>query len=172
MKSESLAHIKIHGVDIILAAIAAAVLSTLAQMLLWWIHDDGVIQSLLRDSRFAAAIVLGRGVLSSPASFDPLVIGIAALVHAFLSFAYCAVLALAIQRHALPANIATGAIFGLVLYVINLHGFTTIFPWFIESRGWITLAAHLVFGSTAAHIYGNLTTMQQASLQGPAANFE
>jgi hypothetical protein len=161
MKSTTVARIKIHGLSIILASFGAGVLSTLAQMLLWLIHGDGVIQSLLRDARFAAAIVMGRGVLHPPVSFDPLIMGVAALVHAFLSFVYCAILALAIHKHAESANIATGAFFGLGLYVINLHGFTAIFPWFIESRGWITFAAHLVFGSAAAIIYLKLIPMPQ-----------
>ncbi|MGA8147390.1 MAG: hypothetical protein WB870_07435 [Gallionellaceae bacterium] len=46
---------------------------------------------------------------------------------------------------AIPAYVA-GVGFGVALYVVNLYGFTAIFPWFAQSRGWITLIAHGVFG--------------------------
>ena len=34
----------------------------------------------------------------------------------------------------------------MVLYAVNLHGFTLLFPWFVAARGGITLTAHIVFG--------------------------
>lgn len=66
MKSMTVACIKTHGFSVLLASIGAGTVSTLAQMLLWSIQGDAVIQSLLRDARFAAAIVMGRGVLPPP----------------------------------------------------------------------------------------------------------
>ena len=49
-----------------------------------------------------------------------------------------------------------GAVFGLLLYLINFHLLTQVFPWFRELRGWITLTAHLVFGISAALLYWKL----------------
>ena len=46
-----------------------------------------------------------------------------------------------------------GAGFGAGLYVVNLYGFTAVFPWFAEVRDWVTFAAHVVFGVTAAVTY-------------------
>jgi hypothetical protein len=37
-------------------------------------------------------------------------------------------------------------VFGLLLYGVNMYGFTAAFAWFEACRDWITLAAHLVFG--------------------------
>lgn len=58
--------------------------------------------------------------------------------------------------------VAVGAAFGLVLYGVNMYGFTIVFPWFEAARDWITAAAHVVFGMTAAGVYQRLTTAKQA----------
>jgi hypothetical protein len=34
------------------------------------------------------------------------------------------------------------------LYALNMYGFTALFPWFIATRDWITLCAHIVFGAS------------------------
>lgn len=140
-------------VPILWAAFGAAVVSTLVELLLWWIRGEGVTQNLFRDARLTAAIVMGRGVLQPHPGFDPLVMGVATLVHFSLSLAYTAVLARAVRSLTLPSALLVGTGFGLILYGINLHGFTAIFPWFIPVRGVTTLVAHLVFGITAAAIY-------------------
>ncbi|KWI73990.1 hypothetical protein [Burkholderia ubonensis] len=134
---------------ILWAALCAAVGSTWVELLLWWLHGDDAVRNLYRDARLTAAIVMGRRVLGPPAGFEPLVMGMATLVHFALSLAYTAVLAVAIHR----LSLLVGAVFGLLLYGINLYGFTEIFPWFVPVRGAITLAAHLAFGITAAATY-------------------
>ncbi|MGU7780065.1 sodium:proline symporter [Burkholderia sp. PU8-34] len=140
-------------VPIFWAAFGAAVVSTVVELLLWAIAGDDVIRNLIRDARLTAAIVMGRRVLASPGGFDPLVMGVATVVHFSLSLAYTAVLAKVVRSMSLWAALVAGGAFGLVLYGINLHAFTAIFPWFIPVRGVITLAAHLAFGITAAAIY-------------------
>lgn len=47
------------------------------------------------------------------------------------------------------------------LYAVNLYGFTALFPWFAQLRDWITIAAHLVFGVTAASVYRWLETRRK-----------
>ncbi|KVO92247.1 sodium:proline symporter [Burkholderia ubonensis] len=138
---------------ILWAALCAAVVSTWVELLLWWLHGDDAVRNLYRDARLTAAIVMGRRVLGPPAGFEPLVMGMATLVHLFLSLAYTAVLAVAIHRLSLRPALLVGAVFGLLLYGVNLYGFTEIFPWFVPVRGAITLAAHLAFGITAAAAY-------------------
>ncbi|WGS47873.1 sodium:proline symporter (plasmid) [Burkholderia sp. JSH-S8] len=140
-------------VPIFWAAFGAAVASTVVELPLWWLAGDDVVRNLMRDAHLTAAIVMGRGVLASPAGFDPLVMGVATVVHCALSLAYTAVLANVVRGMSLRSALVTGGAFGLVLYGLNLHAFTAIFPWFIPVRGVITLVAHLGFGITAAAIY-------------------
>jgi hypothetical protein len=140
-------------VPVLWAAFGAAAGSTVVELLLWPIAGDDAIGNLLRDTRLTAAIVMGRGVLGASAGFDPLVMAAATLVHLALSLVYAAVLAKVIRNLSLAAALLAGAAFGLILYGVNLYAFTAIFPWFIPVRGAVTLAAHLVFGVTAAAAY-------------------
>ena len=135
------------------AGIAAGVVSTLAQVLLWASFTDAFPSALFRDSRLAAAILMGRDVLPPPASFDLSIMLIAACVHFTLSVVYGVMLAIMISRAAMGITVLIGAGFGAALYAVNLYGFTAIFPWFAEVRDWITLAVHVVFGVTAAATY-------------------
>lgn len=140
-------------VSILWAAFGAAVGSTVVELLLWAIAGDDAVQNLFRDARLTAAIVMGRSVLGASRGFDPLVTGVATLVHAMLSLAYAAVLARLVHGLSCVAALFAGGAFGLLLYGVNLYGFTAIFPWFIPVRGAITLIAHLIFGITAAAVY-------------------
>lgn len=140
-------------VPIFCAAFVAAVASTAVELPLWWMAGDDVIRNLIRDANLTAAIVMGRRVLEPPAGFDPLVMGVATVVHLSLSLAYTAVLAKVLHRMSFRSALVAGGAFGLVLYGVNLHAFTAIFPWFIPVRGMITFVAHLGFGITAAATY-------------------
>jgi hypothetical protein len=144
------------GVDVVAAVsagVAAGILATVVQIVLWAIFTDALPAILYRDSRFAAAIVLGPGVLPPPASFDRQIILIATLVHFALSIAYALMLAWLIADLRIRTSLLTGAAFGLSLYTVNMYGFTTVFPWFASSRDWITAVAHLVFGMVLAAVY-------------------
>lgn len=138
---------------ILWAAFGAAVASTVIELLLWAIVGDDAVRNLLRDARLTAAIVMGRDVLGSSGGFDPLVMGVATVVHAALSLVYAAVLARLVHGLSCRATLLAGGAFGLLLYGVNLYAFTAIFPWFIAVRGEITLLAHLVFGVAAAAVY-------------------
>ena len=78
---------------------------------------------------------------------------VATVVHFSLSVAYAVALAVAIRRFRFGAAIVAGAIFGLLLYLLNLYGFTLLFPWFVATRGWITAIAHAVFGAASGAAY-------------------
>ena len=92
-------------------------------------------------------------MLPPPATFGVLIVLIATLIHFALSIAYGFALAYLLARSGRGASTLTGALFGLALYAVNLYGFTTLFPWFAQARGWITITAHLIFGVTAADVY-------------------
>ncbi len=132
------------------AGLAAGAVATVAQMALWRLASLPLREMLLRDTRLAAAILMGRRVLSAPETFDWIVLCAASVVHIALSIIYGLVLApLAVRLNLRPA-LAAGALFGLLLYGVNMYGFTAVFPWFEASRDWITVTAHLVFGVTLA----------------------
>ncbi|MEO8566991.1 MAG: sodium:proline symporter [Betaproteobacteria bacterium] len=123
------------------------------QIVLWAIFTDALPAILYRDSRFAAAIVMGRGVLPPPASFDAGIMLIAAVVHFALAIAYAGLLAWLIADLRMRSSLLAGAVFGLSVYALNMYGFTVVFPWFASSRDWITAATHLVFGMVLAGVY-------------------
>ncbi len=139
------------------AGVAAGIVSTLAQIALWLIFSDAFPAILFRDARLTAAIVMGRGVLPPPASFDWRVMLAATLVHFALSMLYGLILSWLMSRLATPLSTIVGAAFGLILYAANMYGFTVVFPWFEAARDWITLASHLVFGVVAALVYRALS---------------
>jgi hypothetical protein len=135
------------------AGIAAGIVSSAVEIVLWRIFADTLPQILYRDTRFAAALVLGPQVLGRTGPPDAHVVVAATIVHFTLSVVYAIVLArLIVRLHAGTALLA-GAIFGAVLYAINMYGFTAIFPWFAADRDAITAIAHVVFGVVAAECY-------------------
>jgi hypothetical protein len=144
------------GVDVVAAisaGVVAGILATVVQIVLWAIFTDALPAIFYRDSRFAAAIMLGPGVLPPPASFDKQILLVATLVHFALSIAYALMLACLIADLRTWTSLLAGAAFGLGLYAVNMYAFTAVFPWFASSRDWITAVTHLVFGMTLAAVY-------------------
>lgn len=135
------------------AGMAAGIFSTIAQILLWWLFWDALPSILYRDARFAAAIILREGVLLSPVTLDWRVMFIATWVHFGLSIIYAIVLSWLIHRLDIKNALIAGGLYGLGLFTINMYGFVIIFPWFVETRDWITVTAHVVFGVSAACVY-------------------
>jgi uncharacterized membrane protein YagU involved in acid resistance len=103
--------------------------------------------------RMIAAIVMGRGVLPPPASFDLGVMMVALIVHLVLSIVFALILAWLIYRVGTGVALLIGAAFGLLLYLVNFYGFTAVFPWFAEARNWVSVFTHVVFGFVAAWAY-------------------
>ena len=95
------------------AGIAAGILSTLVQIVLWLVFTDALPAILFRDARLAAAIVMGRVALSLPETFDVELMLVATLVHFALSVAYGLILSRLIARLCMPASLLVGAVFGL-----------------------------------------------------------
>jgi hypothetical protein len=96
---------------------------------------------------------MGPDVLPPPAKFDAHVMLVATFIHFALSIAYGLVLSALIFRLSTWLSLVIGATFGLVVYAVNMYGFTAFFPWFEATRDWITLTAHIVFGISAAAAY-------------------
>lgn len=134
------------------AGLAAGTVATAVQMLLWWSASYPPLGMLLRDARLAAAIVLGPSVLPPPVSFDWSVLLAASAIHFVLSIAYGLLLMRLVARLAPWPAMLAGTAFGLLLYVVNMYGFTLLFPWFDASRDWITAVAHAAFGATGAAV--------------------
>jgi hypothetical protein len=149
-----------------LAAVAAAVASTLIQILLWWGFTDASPWPLLaRDARLTAAMVMGQAVLPPSGGFDPIVWLVAAFIHFVLSVIYAAIVAYPASRCGIAVGMIIGTAAGVMIYIVNLYGFTAIFPWFVQSRGGITLLAHAVFGMTLAGTYMALRKNRRKSIR-------
>lgn len=147
-----------------LAGVVAGVVATGVQLALWWGANFPVTSMLLRDSRLAAAIVLGPGVLPPPATFDWQVMLIASALHFLLSIIYGLALAFFMIRLPRLSGILAGSLFGLALFSMNMYGFTALFPWFVLSRDWITAAAHVAFGLSGALAYPALHGLRRSVL--------
>jgi hypothetical protein len=108
--------------------------------------------------RMIAAMALGPSVLPPPPTFDLGVFMVAMAIHFVLSIAYAFAFAGAISRWDLEIgmSIVAGAVFGLILYVVNFYAFTGLFPWFADARGWIGIISHAVFGAVLAWTYCRL----------------
>jgi cytochrome c oxidase subunit 2 len=114
-----------------------------------------------RTSHMIAPIFIGAdAVRSTGFDFSVGIVAIALAVHYVLGIAFGLVLAAIMVPLHLDATVrralVTGAVFGLILYVVNFFGMVRWFPWLADLRGWATIAAHLVFGMVAALLYRKL----------------
>ena len=112
-----------------------------------------------RISALVAALAMGPTALESTGpNFD--VLAVALVTHYVLGVVFGLVLGFLIGRLHYEQSAGMmqvlGALFGAVLYFVNFHVMTAVFPWFVELRGWATLIAHLVFGMTASLLYWKL----------------
>jgi uncharacterized protein YndB with AHSA1/START domain len=130
----------------LLVGLLAGSAATVVQLMLWWLTGVPLLETIWRDSRLTAAIVLGQSILLPPTAFRWDVLLAATLVHFALSMACAVIPAAFARRRSALATLALGAIYGVLIYGVNLYGFTLLFPWFEVARGWVTLVAHLVFG--------------------------
>lgn len=134
----------------VLSGLIAGAVFMMLEMLLVPLLLDG---SPWAPPRMIAAIVMGPGVLPPPATFSLSILLAAMAVHFPLSIGFAVVLGALISRVRLAPALAIGAVFGLVLYVVNFYGLTAVFPWFAMARNWLSIAAHAVFGIVAAWAY-------------------
>jgi hypothetical protein len=152
-------HLEHRTPDLVAAAASGFVAGAILMVLeLFW-------ASIVQDrnpwviSHKITAIVMGSDVLRS-GEFSVGVVGVALIIHYVLGIAFGLVLAAIIAPFHFDSSIgmslAVGAVFGLILYLINFFVLTSIFPWFADMRGWPTLFANLIFGMALAVIYMKL----------------
>ncbi|MEP7063310.1 MAG: sodium:proline symporter [Betaproteobacteria bacterium] len=112
------------------AAVGAGVLAgtgaTVVEIALWSIFTDELPRVFCRDARFAAAIVMSPEVLSPLYRTGGRLLAIAALLHFTLSIGYGMLVARVTKDRGLFASILIGAAFGLLLYAVNMYGFTRV----------------------------------------------
>jgi hypothetical protein len=137
---------RVNPLMLLLSGIVAGIVATIAQLILWWLADTPILATLLRDAQLTAAIVMGSGVLPPPMTAQWDILLVATMLHFGLSVIYAILPAHFAGRLNARQALLGGAAYGMAIYAINLHGFTAIFPWFVVSRDWVTLAAHAVFG--------------------------
>lgn len=135
---------------VLVVGLGAGVISTAAQLALWTLAGMPVFETLFRDARLTAALILGAAVLPPPSTPRWDILLAATLIHFALSIAYALVPAYLVGRLTTLRAIVGGASYGLAVYAINMYGFTLLFPWFAVARDWVTLATHVVFGITLA----------------------
>ncbi|MEW6165917.1 MAG: SRPBCC family protein [Pseudomonadota bacterium] len=131
------------------AGLLAGVLATGVQLVLWWLAGMPVMETLWRDTRLTAAILLGPAALAPPWAIWLL----AASIHFTLSAGYGLAFARPVARLPTGRALLAGGACGALLYAVNLHGFTLLFPWFAAARGWITGLTHIAFGVLLAAGY-------------------
>lgn len=138
--------VQVNRLMVVMVGIGAGTLATFAQMLLWWLAGSPILETLFRDARLTAALLMGPGVLPPPSTARWDILVVATLIHFALSIAYALVPAMLAPRRSVGPAIVAGACYGLGIYLVNLYGVTLLFPWFSVARDGATLLAHLVFG--------------------------
>jgi hypothetical protein len=131
---------------VLFVGLGAGVIATVAQLFLWWLSEMPLLETLFRDTRLTAALVMGPAVLPPPSTAQWDILLVATLVHFALSVVYALIPAYLSRRLRIGPALLVGALYGLAIYLVNLYGFTLLFPWFTVARDWITLVAHLIFG--------------------------
>lgn len=140
----------ISGKAVLVAGVAAGVVFLVLEMILAPLFM-GV--SAWVPPRMIAAITMGRSALPPPDTFDSGAVSAALVIHFALSLAYALAFAFVAKGRSLVTDTLLGAVFGLLLYVVNFYGFVLMFPWFAEARHWVTIVAHLAFGAVLGATY-------------------
>lgn len=102
-----------------------------------------------------AAIGMGKGVLPPPATFNTIIMMVAMLIHLGLSVIFAFLFALIGRGRAVGMAIGLGAVFGLVVYLVNFYGMNMIFPWFAMARGWVGIFADVIYSAVLDWVYAS-----------------
>lgn len=136
------------------AAIVAGAVFMMLEMIMVPVFMGG---SPWGPPRMIAAIGIGKGVLPPPATFDVGIMMVAMLIHFGLSFILAFLFAFMARGRTIGMVTMMGAIFGLVLYLVNFYGMTEVFPWFVMARGWIGIFAHIMYGTVLGLVYASIS---------------
>ena len=150
MTTQPLAKPRLHAGAAVIAGLIAGAVFLMLEMLMVPMFLAG---SPWGPPRMIAAMVMGPDVLPPPASFDLVILMVAMMIHIVLSIVLALVFALLAKGRPMTTTIMVGAVFGLVLYLVNFYGMTAVFPWFAEARNWVSLFAHVMFGVVLGWAY-------------------
>jgi len=131
------------------SVVAGLVFAALEMALAWAVNG----QSPWAPLHMIGAIALGPGALTPPDTFDLGIVGTAVVIHMALAIVYGIVLAFIVAKLDTGMAALVGCAYGLALYLINFYGFTTVFPWFADARGWVSIATHIVQSALMAYLY-------------------
>jgi hypothetical protein len=134
----------------LVVGVGAGVIATGAQVAFWWLAGRPVLETLLRDAQLTAALIMGASVLPPPSTAHWDVLLVATLIHFALSVGYAVIAVQLTGRLRTGSALVVGALYGLLIYAVNLYGLTMLFPWFAVARDWVTLVTHVVFGVALA----------------------
>lgn len=133
------------------AGVAAGIVFMMLEMLMVW---GFMGESPWGPPRMMAAMVMGKGVLPPPATFDMGIMVVAMIIHLVLSVLLALVLGWIVHRMDMGAALLTGAAFGLAVYVVDFYLVAPmLFPWFTMARNWISIVTHAIFGLVVAAVY-------------------
>lgn len=143
------------------ASIAAGLVFAGLEMALVWAVDQ---KSPWAPLHMIAAIALGPAALTPPDTFDLGIVGTAVAVHMALAIAYGLVLAAIVSRLDTGLAVIVGGLYGLALYLVNFYGFTSIFPWFADARGWVSIATHIAQSALMAYLYKAFVARRRSAM--------
>ncbi len=142
----------IHFKDGVWAGVIAGVIFMVLEMIMVPLFLDGSIWTFPRR---IAAILLGQDVLTPPDFFTLGIFLVATLMHFAFSVIFGLAVAQIINLFKIPlmVSIGLGATLGFLLYLLNFYGMTAFFPWFAESRNWVSAFTHISFGIATTWAY-------------------
>jgi hypothetical protein len=142
------------------AGLIAGAIFMMAEMLMVMVFME---QSRWGPPRMIAAMIMGRGVLPPPGSFDMSIMATAMMIHFPLSVLYGLILGWIAHRLGGINATVVGAVFGLTIYFINFYLVApALFPWFTQAQNWVSLVAHLAFGLALGGVYAAIRTHKPA----------
>lgn len=113
-----------------------------------------------------AAMILGKGVLPPPATFDTGIVMAAMVVHFMLVIVYGLIAGWIVHRLNGVSALLIGAVFGLALYFINFYLIApAAFPWFTMAQNWVSILSHLIYGVVLGAAYAALRKHKPAIAQ-------
>lgn len=134
--------------SVLLAGIGAGVMFLIVEIALSPLVATGMWELL----QMRAAVLMGPEVMA-PATIGGGAVVVGLVVHFVLALIYTFALAGIIHGQSPAVGTGIGLGFGLLLYGVNFYLFSGLFAWFVEARHGVSIAAHLVFGATAALLY-------------------
>lgn len=147
--------------DWVAAAVAGLVAGAVAMVidLLWTTLVLGA--NPWHTAHQVAALLLGPDtLLGDTQSFKVGIVAVALLIHYLLGMLFGGLVAYVATGYqyegSLPMLELLGASLGLVLFLLNFYALQPLFPWVEQMRSGAYLLEHMVFGMTAAVVYGRL----------------